>query len=204
MVRALSIASLIVLFIFASCQKEISSDLLGQTTPNDLPGTWKFINSHVTTNSNVEIFDQFADVKTITVSDYVTMNNQGSLQFSDSVMTTTGVSYDVSTTAKSYTYLDGNLDDSTDFPFSFSLPSSSSAGPYKRIGTDSIYSPGGTLAQVTGATGVQSAPGGYRYAITGDTLLLTTVINQSLIDSSFGVPIKTINQASVISTLARQ
>ncbi|MBA4166141.1 MAG: hypothetical protein H0X41_01100 [Chitinophagaceae bacterium] len=187
-----------------SCQKEISSDIPGQTTPNNLLGTWKFINSHVTTNSNVEITDVSSDVKTITLSDYVTSNNQGILQFNDSLMITTGVSYDVSATAQSYTYDNGNLDDSTDFPFSFSLPASSSSSAYKRIGTDSIYAPGGTLTQVAGATGMLSASGGYKYKLTGDTLLLTMMVNQSLVDTSFGFPITSTDKATVITTLSKQ
>ena len=190
--------------VLTSCQKEISGDFLNTATPNDLIGTWKFLNSSVSTNSTVEIKDEFADVKNITLSDYVTVNNQGSLLINDSLMVTSGIAYDISTIARAFTYVDGNIEDSTDFPFSFSFPSTNSSSPYKRIGTDSIYVPGSSLTQVAGATGLQSAANGYTYKIISDTLLLTTILDQTTIDNSLGVPVITNNKASVITTLKKQ
>ena len=192
------------IFVLASCQKEISADVLGTNTPNPLIGTWKFINLHGNTTASDEVMDQGSDVKTITIADYVTGNNQGTYAFTDTAYTVNGVGYDISTVAKEYTYDNGNLDDSTDFPFSYSIPPASSHGSYKRVGSDSLTF-GSTLVPVTGASGsVATPPGGGKYSITGDTLKIFGVIHQAYTDSSSGVPVVVTEEATSVATLARQ
>ena len=201
--KFLFVSSVAWFIVLTSCQKEISGDFLKPAPSNDLTGTWKFLYSKVSATSTVDVQDEFGDVKSITLSNYVTQNNQGSLLINDSLMVTSGAAYDISTVASSYTYVDGNLEDSTDFPFSFSVPSTNSSSSYKRIGTDSIYVPGSSLTQVAGPTGLQSA-NGYKYKIISDTLLLSTLLDQTSTDNSSGVQVITNNKASVTSTLKKQ
>lgn len=194
----------IAILALSSCQKEISGDILGENTPNGLIGTWKFINLHGITNSTQEIFDVSSDVKTVTITDYITINNQGTYTFGDTSITGTGIAYDVSTTARGYVYENGNLDDSTDFPFAFSVPPTSSNGSYRRISSDSLYFPGGSSIQISGASGMLSPPGGCTYTLAGDTLTLVTPVYQSFTDNSMGLPVTVTDNATAIITLARQ
>jgi hypothetical protein len=196
---------LVVLLLATSCQKEISGDGFGTDNKlNPLLGTWKFINSHVSANATVEITNEFSDVKSITLTEYSTLNNKGTVVIDDTAMTSTGISYDVLTISKSYTYLNGNLEDSTDFPIAFSIPSSSYKNSYKRIGTDSINSAGGVFTQVVSSpAGTMPSAGGYRYRLSGDTLTLTASIDEYSLDTSMGVPIKTWNKAQVTTTLGK-
>lgn len=188
-----------------SCQKEVSGDVVSGSDKNPLIGTWKLVSDHITGSSQVDINDGTEDVKTITLSDYTTLSNQGTVTFSDSIISVNGVGYEISTTARAYTYEDGNLADSTELPFAFTVPPASYTASYRRVGTDSIASMGilGGDAPVSGSNSTPVVTG-YHYRITGDDLELTAIVHQSSSDNSQGVPINSVYDGKSVALLKRQ
>lgn len=198
------ITCLLLVLAASSCQKQITDDL-PPAASTQLTGTWKYLNTHVSGESTIEIDDAFGVTSSVTSTDYTTINNKGTLTIDDTKMTTDGVAYDVSTIATAVTYQDGAIVDSFQFPINFSLPPSSAVSAYKRIGTDSIYSETFSSTQIAGtSSGTQGVAGGYKYRIAGDTLFLATAVDQFTVDSSQGVPIKSLIKANVQTMLSRQ
>jgi hypothetical protein len=90
-----------VLLILASCSKEKSVDTLGGgggTTAGSTgseKGTWKLLSMRGITNQTIEITDGVDVEKSVTVSDYTTDNNTGTIKFDGSTMTGTNIGYSV-------------------------------------------------------------------------------------------------------------
>ena len=168
----LGLLSLIVML--DSCKKDKNSDTAG------VQGTYKL--KYLTSKTNAVATGTTGD-KSVTTSDYTTINNQGTLVFDNSNLTATGLTYTVDTDAKYSLFQDNQLIDSSSFPFTFTLPASTSMAAYLLIGADSIYFPQGSLTSGVGGTGsMQSGASGGRYSVTGNLLTLTQIFSK---DSTF-------------------
>src|SRR5687768_9440342 len=89
-----------------SCQKELTMDF-GPTpggTTGTLHGNWKFLGMYSKSEAIVELRDGTNFLKTITRSEYNTINNTGSLLIDSSKMTSTNLGYEVNTMARGLVY----------------------------------------------------------------------------------------------------
>jgi len=194
--KLLLLSSLII--VFTSCQKEVdfqtrnSSGGTGGTggtgNTNDIVGDYDFVGMVAHTHSTVTVNAQGQQLKAITISDYVTKSNIGTVKITSNQFITTGLGYSIDTVMNVKTYIDNVLFDDSDVPFVASVPSSSSTSPYVRISADSIT--------VTGALGVSpdpsgntpTGPVGVKLSWSGDTLLLKVNSSFTQSISQGGVP----------------
>ncbi len=187
--------------LLTSCQKEIDSLAPGNGTANppgtgtgNPPGTgtgntniitgeYDFVGLSATTYSSVVVSEQGSELKSVSVSDYVTKNNVGTATITATDIMFIGVGYSIDTTTNGKTYLDGVLLMDTDLPFVASFPPTNTTNPYTRINDDSLNVVGALgVADPSGVT--PTGPVGVKLSRSGDTLLLkinssfTQVISQ--------------------------
>ena len=168
-------AILITMVMLASCKKDKTS-----ATTSGIEGTYKFKSFSAQTQSSIA--GNLGD-KIVTLSDYTTTNNGGTLTFANNTVTVTGLTYSVNTQAEFYEYYNNSLLDSASYPFNFTLPASNSTAQYQLVGTDSIYFPNGGITTISDGSGTyQGKAGGGRYSINGNVL---TIIQHPVKDSSF-------------------
>lgn len=161
--------------MICSCKKDDSNK-----NPSALQGTYNLM--YVTAKTNSIITTSDGD-KSVTISQYKTTNNQGVVTFAPSNYTSTNVSYSIQTVATNYSYEDGELLDSSSYPFTYQSPTINATGPYQVISADSIYFPkSGFYVGADGSGGSQNVPGGARYVLDGSTL---TISQSAAKDSSF-------------------
>lgn len=161
------------LAILSSCKKEDTKN-----STSGIDGTYKFSGMHSTTSSTVTTDD---GEKTVTLADWTSANNQGTLVFNNGQATTTNFSYSVNSVSTGYFYQDNILVDSESAPLVVTIPPSSSVSTYQLIGSDSIYFPKGGLVSM-GSTTSASNPGGGHYKFSGNQLTLSL---SSISDSTF-------------------
>jgi len=171
MKKHLLLSLLTAIIILSSCKKD------NDTSTTAIQGTYKLKYLTAKTNSTVTGSD---GEKSVTTSDYTTINNQGTLVFDQSNLTYTGLSYSIDTEAKYYLYQDNALLDSSSYPFQVTLPSTGAVGTYKLIGADSIYFPQGSVTG--GASSGQTLASGGRYSFNGNLLTITQHVSK---DSTF-------------------
>lgn len=146
--------------IFASCGKDKSNtDLSG------IQGTYKLKFLSAKTSSTVTDGDRG---KAVTVSQYTTINNSGTIVIDASKFNGTGLTYEIKATATTSYYEDNQFIDSSSTPFNSIIPPTNSSAPYKLIGADSIYFENGSFASDIG-TGQNGGNGG-KYTFSGKTL----------------------------------
>ena len=170
------LCSLAVIAMLASCKKD--NDTPGSTA--GLEGTYKF--KYLSAQTNTTSTGSAGD-KIVTTSDYTTENNQGTIVFTNTSLSATGLAYSVNSSAKYDLYDGTNLISSGSQPLTFNLPASSSTSQYKLVGTDSIYFPQGsaTSSLPGGGTTATLASGG-RYSWNGNLLTIKQNVSR---DSSF-------------------
>jgi hypothetical protein len=194
--KLLLLSSLII--VFTSCQKEVdfqtrnsSGGTGGTAAPgntNNIVGDYDFVGMVAHTQSTVTVNAQGQQLKAITISDYVTKSNIGTVKITSNQFITTGLGYSIDTVMNVKTYIDNVLFDDSDVPFVASVPSSSSTSSYVRNSADSIT--------VTGAIGVSpdpsgntpTGPVGVRLSWSGDTLLLKVKSSFTQSITQGGVP----------------
>jgi hypothetical protein len=164
-----------ILVILASCGKD-------KTNPesNAIQGTYKLKSLSAKTNSTITGTD---GEKEITTSDYISINNAGTILIDASNFTATGLSYEINTTSTTSFYQDNEFVDSFSMPFNVIIPATNSGAPYKLIGADSIYFQNGSMTSgIAGNGSIQTGGNGGKYTLSGN--LLTIKQNASK-DSSF-------------------
>ena len=193
-------------FILTSCQKEISMEQFtgsgGGGSNANLIGNWKFINLDAKTKSTVEVNDGVDVLKTISLTDYITTDNGGSLKIDASKITSTDLTYTINTTVKGSVYENGTLINTLDFPFTFTLPPSSSTTTYTVVGADSLLFAASFIT--IGGNTVPSKPSGAKFKIVGDILTLTTAAVDMTTQTVFGFTQTTKNEVNAIATYKRQ
>lgn len=211
--RAIWLASLALLF--AACQKELSIDTSnggagvigggsgGNNGANTEVGNWKFLGLHALTISTVEVSDGTNVTKSVTYSDYNSSQETGTFSFSGTVATTDNLSYTTDFTAISYIYFNNALVDSTEIPFSVTVPASSSSTTYQKIGSDSLYFQSGSFIDLSSGTSNPSQPAGYKLSWSGDTMFMKTVLDQQYTTNNQGSTQTTTDHADVVTKLLR-
>jgi len=155
-------------------------------------------------NQTIEFNDGFDDVKTVSVSDYTTINNAGTIKFDGATMTGNGLGYSIDDVATIYLYTNGSLDDSLDFPVTATIPPTNTAATYKKIGTDSIYVQSGVFTSIGSGGATQSSAGGYKLTFDGDKMTMTAVADDSQIEFNMGMSQRVTSHSVQIVTLQKQ
>lgn len=183
-----------ILILLISCKKDNTN-----SNATAIQGTYKLKSISAKTNSTVTGDD---GEKAITVADYTSINNAGTVVIDGSKFTTTGLSYEVNSTSTASFYQDNQFVDSFSMPFHVIIPPTSSTAPYKLIGTDSIYFQNGIMTSGLGS-GEFGGNGG-RYTISGNLL---TIKQNGLKDSTFqesGVTFHTVESGLTTVILEKQ
>jgi hypothetical protein len=170
-----------------SCQKELDNSDPGTGNTNTIIGQYDFVGTRAVTYSSVIVSLQGSELKAITTSDYVTVNNVGTATITSSDIVFTGVGYSIDTTANTKTYIDGTLADESDLPFVLAVSPANSTNPYTRINNDSL-SVIGALGVPNPAGAAPAGPVGARISWSGDTLLLKIASSFTQNVSQGGVP----------------
>ena len=206
-----------ILLTLVACQKEQSVDTLngapgaGGTTGGGTgsgsgseKGTWKVLSMRGITSSIVEYTLSGDNIKSVTLSDYTTENNGGTITLDGSTMTGTGVTYSVDDSYIGYFYTNGVLDDSLEVPLDYSIPPTNSTASYKKVKSDSIYVQAGAFTMVGSSGTTPSAAGGYKLAWNGDKMTMTAVFDDSKIQFTQGISMRMTQHAVQIVTLQKQ
>ncbi|HMI61899.1 MAG TPA: hypothetical protein VK518_13355 [Puia sp.] len=178
------------LLLLTACSKNTSKPN-GSSNSTQLVGSYDFL--YMTTNINVtesvSLAGQTASV--VILSGYKTEQNTGTVVFSADSAMGNGIGYSYDTTAMFIETQPGVGPDTTVQVLSGSVPPTTSTSKYQIIGTDSVYFPGGVLgtgAITAGAPITIAPPTGGHFTIKGDTLTITTKINQTYPDNINGIP----------------
>ena len=128
-----------------SCQKELHfNDPVnaggngGGNNTNNIVGDYDFVGMNAHTVSIVTVSQSGQNLKTVTTSDYNTLNNSGTVKITANQVISTNNAYSIDTIMNSKTYINGLLLDDSDFPFVISSPPTSSTSSYVRNSSDSI------------------------------------------------------------------
>jgi len=205
----LSILLTFIIF-FTSCQKEVNqannnaTNTGGTGNSDDIVGDYDFVGLSAHTQSTVTVSELGQEIKTVTVSDYTSQNNAGTVKITSNQFISSGLGYSIDTTMNAKTYQDNVLFDDTDVPFVVTVPASNSTSPYSRITADSIT--------VTGALGVApdpsgstpTGPVGVKLSWSGDTLLMhvNTSFTQSVTQG--GIPGTIVGSVNGITKLKKR
>ncbi|SEW42303.1 hypothetical protein [Chitinophaga arvensicola] len=145
------------------------------TGDKKIEGTWNFVGVKVNSTSTTINNTMKATLRT----DYTTFNNKGVCSIDGSNFSITGLSYSIDAMSRAIMYMDGQLVTDMDIPFVMTMDPYSGKAPYKRIGTDSIYFSKGLLEMPSSMGGVVEAQAsGGKISWRGDTLVITTMLNQ--------------------------
>ena len=198
------------IIVFTSCEKEVnyaisnSPDNSGGTgNTNNIEGDYDFVGLVAHTESTITVSQAGQELKAITVSDYSTQSNVGTVTITTNQFISTGLGYSIDTIMNAKTYDNNVLVDDSNFPFVMSVPPTSSTSPYARNSTDSIT--------VTGAIGVApdpsgnapTGPVGVKLSWSGDTLLLHVNTSFTQTTTQGGVPATIVGSLNGITKLKK-
>lgn len=176
--------------LLSSCQKEVSFQ---QRDPvvngQDITGEWRFVGAIAHTLSDITVTDGVDELRTVTVSDYVTTNNSGTFKFADNQFSYTDVSYSIDTIMNVKSYENGVMYDDSDLPFIMDAPPLTASSDYVRNTDDSLTftNPVFTGMDPSGG-GLPAGPTGAILSWAGDTLQLRTVVSSTTTTSVSGFP----------------
>lgn len=201
--NALLLLAASVSFFLFSCQKEITplgggtsagngNTGGGSTTNNRLIGTWKFLHLHAVTWSSNQSIVAGINQRTETTSDYVTINNVGTVVFTATTATNNNVGYAVDTWTFNKVYENNVLIDTFTLPMAMAIPPNSSGGNYTMITADSIVNQNGNTTA------------GAKLRFSNDTLFMNQKINETTVQNIQGVNVTTVRKADVTTVMKRQ
>jgi len=209
MKKTLLVLSAFIAIMIVSCQKELNDPTItgltngsggsGGAGSTNITGNWKFVSISAVTQSTAQFSLAGTIFKTVTNSDYTSINNTGTVVITGNSMTATGVSYKVADTAFAFYYENNVLMDTIIQAINFQLPSYNTVSTYKQVSQDSIYFTSQGLDPSAG--GGQ----GYRIALNGNILKMTTsVVKDTTINVGGGVTASQHETATAVTTLQRQ
>jgi hypothetical protein len=197
---------LVLIVALTACQKESSTELSpGGTSGGSITGTWKLLQMEAkTTATAILSIPSVGTIKTVTVSDYTTTDNEGVLKIDERKMDGVGLAYSLNTVVKAYTYEDNVLTDSIEAPMSFTLPPTNYSAAYTKVGADSIRIEAGGVMDIQGSGSVAAQPGGFKFKVEGNKLVLSTVYSDSQTETDSGITQTLSRYATLTSTYQRQ
>lgn len=195
---SVSLTAIILLLAMVSCSKEKNNATAGA----DITGTYKFISSQAKTNTTVQSISGSHVSKTVTTSDYTTLNNAGTVTIDGNKFIMTNLAYSINSTANAILYEDGVVSGTFSAPIKFTLPPSSGTSTYKKISADSIYFESGSL--LTGNATTASQPGGSKIKFENGILTMYGNFLQSSTSTNQGETVTSIGTAATVTTLQKQ
>lgn len=190
------LTTVIFLIALVSCSKDKNNAMAGA----DITGTYKFISLQAKTNSTVESVSGSYITKTVTTSDYTSLNNAGTIKIDASKFVTSNFSYSINSTAISTVYENGSVFDKFTFPFQATIPTTSGTWAYKRISADSLYFDSGSV--FIGSSASTPQPGGAKIKYVNGTLTMYGTAIKSTITKNQDETVT--NTASVVSVITLQ
>ncbi len=176
-----------------SCKKDSA------VASSDITGNWKFVSIHAKTLTSSQSVVGTDIYKSVSTSDYTTINNTGTFVIDASNFNGTGVSYGVNSTATATLYQNGAVLSTTTNPLVTSVAAFNSTAAYTKVGNDSLYFPSGS-AFSGGVTGGGS-PSGLKYVMQDDKMILTQSIATSTTNPGTGDVTQI--SATTVATLQR-
>jgi hypothetical protein len=195
------------MILFTSCTKEESlpEDNPETVTLDKLKGNYDFLVLIAKTNVTVEATDGIRTDKMVSISDYVTKNNGGSVAIDASKFTSTGIKYSIDTTVTGYLYTGGVLDETTEAPFQFTAPPLNSVAPFRLAGTDSLYFSAGFVTAPSGdGQGLPSQESRARFVFSGDTLIMYQEHYSKSTVQDVGLVYTTTHQATITTKMKKK
>src|SRR5579871_6836765 len=153
----------ILVIIITSCKKSNSSSSQGNT----INGNWYFVSFSANTQSTTEYSSGGTDYKNVSISDYTSSNNGGTVSFASNTMTGTNITYYISATVFATDYENGVEVQMQSAPYSYYFPPTNTSSSYTVIGSDSVSFPSGSFTSGPG----QSGGIGAKIAFSGDTVM---------------------------------
>lgn len=197
MKQSVTALTLIVLFFsLVSCSKD------DVTAGTDITGTYKFVSLQAKTTSTVQSVLGTDITKTVTTSDYTSVNNTGTVKIDATQFISTNLAYTINSTSHSTIYENGAVVDTLSFPLQVAIPSTSGTSTYKRIGADSLYFSSGSLLMGGSSTAAQS--GGAKIKYENGKLTIYNNAVQSVITRNQGETVTNIANVAVVTTLQKQ
>ena len=190
------LSSITLLLAMVACSKDKDSATAGM----DITGNYKFISLQAKTSSTDQTVTGPSRYKSVTTSEYTSLNSAGTITIDGSKFITKNLSYSINSTAYSTLYENGVLSDTFSLPFQLTIPVTSATGTYKRISADSLYFDSGS-ALIGGSTGTPQ-PGGAKIKFENGKLTLfgTATKFSTTLDQGETV----ISTASIVSVIVLQ
>jgi hypothetical protein len=204
---ATSICIIVFYLALASCQKELSSSASSSGSPgssagSDIKGNYDFVSLHAKTKSTNQSVSGSDVLKTVTVSDYTTANNTGTITIDASNITSTNIGYSANAVGNASYFENGALIDTFSIPLQFTIPPSSGVTAYKQISSDSLYFQSGFI--VVSGTSQTSQPGGAKMKFENGILTLTSNISQTSTQVVQGESITIISEGTSVSSFRKK
>ncbi len=196
-----TLLTLSVSLIFMSCYKDLK-DQLPTALATSIQGNYKFVSMTANTTVTQQVTSGADVAKTVTVANYTTTNNEGTLRIGANNMTSTNLSYAINTIAKGYIYANNTLLDSVDVPFQYSVPPTSTTSSIKMVGNDSVYFTSSSMFM--NGTTQSTTPGGAKLKLEGDKLFMTTTVNQTTTQNIQGSTVLSTSKGTAVITLQKQ
>ncbi|MGN6618148.1 MAG: hypothetical protein ACTHJ5_13325 [Ilyomonas sp.] len=188
---------LVIVIVFTSCKKENSNP-----SSMDIKGTWKFIEMEVKATSIKEFSDESGKQKTISINDFTTVNNSGTVVFDGSKASLNDLTYTINTVTKAEVYMNDQLVQTVEMPLTAPVPATSSSSDYKLIGSDSIHFDNGTMFFNNMSQEVDAS--GAKLSLQGNILYMTSTINDIRTEVIQGINILSTTNAITRVKLHRQ
>lgn len=205
--KILSLSLPLALFLAACGNKDDDPKPAGDA----LSGTYEYVSIYVKGTSESTMTDpDFPDLKMITNMEYTTIENKGTCVFENGKMTSTNLSYKVSSNFVVESFSDGVSDgEPVSRPFNWTAPNTNAVSTYKLIGTDSVYFDQGTTFfpstnPQTGATETPSIPTKAKFTSANGELVLTSRHNLFSSETESGITITNRHNVLTITKLKKK
>ena len=182
-----------------ACKKSNSGS---SSSTNPLAGgTWNFVD--LSSNANLTATESgLISGKIVDLTDFTTIDNSGTISFTADSMSGSGIGYTIDTTYTTYTYA-GTTSDTVTTPYTTTISPTSSSTSYQLIGSDSIYFGSGTPFSVSLYAGDTVKIEGAHFSISGNTLTLTSTIDQAGSVTYEGITAPSVTQIKSTITLSK-
>jgi hypothetical protein len=200
MVKNITVLSaVLVILTMGACKKSNSGGTSSSTNP--LTGTWNFID--LSSNGNLTATESgFVSGKIVDITNFTTIDNSGTITFTADSMSGSGIGYTIDTTYTTYTYV-GSTSDTVTTPYTTTITPTSSSTSYQLVGSDSIYFGAGTPFYVSLYAGDTVKIEGAHFSISGNTLTLTSTIDQAGNVTYEGITAPSVTQITSKITLSK-
>jgi hypothetical protein len=164
--------------VFAICMAGACKKSNSSSSPaNPLTGTtWNFVD--LTSNASLTATETGV-AQLVDMTDFTTIDNSGTITFTADSMAGNGIGYTIDTSYTTITTIGTAPADTVTTALTTTVSPTSSTTSYQLIGTDSIYFGSGTPFAVSVYPGDTIKIEGVHFTISGNTLTLTSSIDQA-------------------------